>query len=113
MKFDNESSICPVETTVDLIGSKWKLLIMRELLTGTKRFNELNRAIVGISQKVLTENLRKLENDGIIVRQVYPVIPPKVEYRLSSLGETLRPVIDTMRVWGTGYLENTLLPTSA
>ncbi|BDR57092.1 winged helix-turn-helix transcriptional regulator [Xylocopilactobacillus apis] len=100
-----ELPVCPVATTVDLIGNKWKLLILRELLKGTCRFNQLNRAIDGISQKVLTENLRQMENDGIVNRIVYAQVPPKVEYSLSDLGNSLRPIIDAMSDWGTNYLQ--------
>ena len=98
----------PVAATVSLIGSKWKLLIMRELLTGTKRFNELHKAIDGISQKVLTENLRKMEEDGIVDRKTYAVVPPKVEYSLSTLGDSLRTIIDSMSAWGTAYIQENL-----
>lgn len=87
-----ELPFCPVVTTVDLIGNKWKLLILRELLGGTKRFNEMHRAIDGISQKVLTQNLRKMEEDGIVTRTVFAEVPPKVEYSLSELGNSLRPM---------------------
>lgn len=104
-----ELPFCPVATTVDLIGNKWKLLIMRELLTGTKRFNEMHKAISGISQKVLTENLRKMEEDGIIDRKVYAVVPPKVEYSLSDLGDSLRPIINSMSDWGTAYIKDNLM----
>lgn len=104
-----ELPFCPVATTVDLIGNKWKLLIMRELLKGTKRFNELHKAIEGISQKVLTENLRKMEEDGIINRKAYAVVPPKVEYSLSELGDSLRPIINSMSDWGTTYIKENLI----
>lgn len=100
----DELPFCPVATTVDLIGNKWKLLIMRELLKGTKRFNELHKALDGISQKVLTENLRKMEEDGIVNREVHPVIPPHVDYSLSELGDSLKPIIDAMSDWGTSYI---------
>ena len=104
-----ELPFCPVATTVDLIGNKWKLLIMRELLTGTKRFNEIHRLVGGISQKVLTENLRKMESDGIVKRDVFPEVPPRVEYSLTDLGDSLRPVINSMSDWGTDYIKNNLL----
>ena len=104
-----ELPFCPVATTVDLIGNKWKLLIMRELLTGTKRFNEIHRLVGGISQKVLTENLRKMESDGIVKREVFPEVPPRVEYSLTDLGDSLRPVINSMSDWGTDYIKNNLL----
>lgn len=91
---------CPVATTVQLIGSKWKILILRNLLVRPWRFNELKKSLEGISQKVLTDSLRAMESDGIITRTVYPEVPPRVEYALSELGETLRPVIRSMESWG-------------
>lgn len=94
---------CPVEYTASLIANKWKIIILRELLTGTKRYNELTRSVVGISAKVLTENLRELEKDGIINREVYPEVPPKVEYSLTKKGEDLKDVIETMKVFGLKY----------
>ncbi len=94
---------CPVATTVQLIGNKWKLLILRNLLDRPWRFNELLRSIPGISQKVLTDNLRTLEKDGIITRTVFPEVPPRVEYALSELGNSLRPILQAMRVWGVHY----------
>lgn len=94
---------CPVATTVQLIGNKWKLLILRNLLTRPWRFNEMLRSIPGISQKVLTDNLRALENDGIITRTVFPEVPPRVEYALSELGDSMRPIIDAMQAWGLNY----------
>jgi len=98
-----ELPLCPVETTVGLIGNKWKILILRELLTGTKRFGELRNGLPGISQKVLTQNLRSMEEDGIIQRKVYAEVPPRVEYFLSDLGNTLRPIINVMAEWGLDY----------
>ena len=97
---------CPVATTVALIGSKWKLLIMRNLLARPWRFNELKRDLAGISQKVLTDSLRSMEADGIITRTVYPEVPPRVEYALSELGESMRPVIKSMEEWGKAYKQN-------
>lgn len=94
---------CPVETTAQLIGSKWRLLIMRDLLGGSCRFGELKRSVGSISQKVLTANLREMEEKGLVVRRVYPEVPPRVEYELTGLGESLRPVIDAMGAWGAGY----------
>ena len=94
---------CPVATTVQLIGSKWKLLIMRNLLARPWRFNELHKSLDGISQKVLTDSLRSMEADGIIVRTVYPEVPPRVEYSLSELGESMRPIIYSMQTWGENY----------
>ena len=96
---------CPVEYTASILSNKWKCLILRDLLTGTKRFNELNKSIIGISAKVLTENLRELENDGIVNRKTYAVVPPKVEYSLSSKGEELKPIIDLMKEFGNKYKE--------
>ena len=94
---------CPVEYTAVLTANKWKIIILRELLTGTKRYNELTRSVVGISSKVLTENLRDLEKDGIINRVVYPEVPPKVEYSLTEKGEDLREVIEAMKQFGLKY----------
>jgi DNA-binding HxlR family transcriptional regulator len=97
---------CPVATTVSLIGSKWKLLIIRNLLQRPWRFNELKKNLDGISQKVLTDSLRSMEEDGLIVRTVYPEVPPRVEYSLSELGMSLKPILDDMIEWGTRYKEN-------
>ena len=94
---------CPVATTVSLIGSKWKLLIMRNLLARPWRFNELQKNLEGISQKVLTDSLRSMEADGIITRTVFPEVPPRVEYALSELGESMRPIIKSMEEWGLEY----------
>ena len=96
---------CPVATTVQLIGSKWKLLILRNLLQRPWRFNELRKDLNGISQKVLTDSLRAMESDGIINRMVYAEVPPRVEYSLSELGESMRHILDAMEVWGCGYQE--------
>jgi DNA-binding HxlR family transcriptional regulator len=97
---------CPVATTVTLIGSKWKLLIIRNLLQRPWRFNELKNNLEGISQKVLTDSLRSMEEDGLITRTVYPEVPPRVEYALSDLGHSLKPVFDSMIEWGTHYKDN-------
>ena len=94
---------CPVATAVRMIGNKWKLLILRNLMTRPWRFNEILKSIPGLSQKVLTDNLRAMEQDGLIVRIVFPEMPPHVEYSLSELGETLRPIISALEVWGVGY----------
>ena len=94
---------CPVATTVQLIGSKWKLLITRNLLTRPWRFNELKNDLEGVSQKVLTDSLRAMEKDGIVIRTVYPEVPPRVEYSLSDLGESMRPILDSMEAWGKSY----------
>lgn len=103
---DKFSTNCPVELTLQLIGNKWKVLIIRDLLTGTKRFNELMRSVTGITQKVLTSNLRSMENDGLLIRTVYPEVPPKVEYSLTSMGESLQPILDSMVSWGNNYKQN-------
>lgn len=96
---------CPVATTVALIGSKWKLLIIRNLLERPWRFNELKKDLEGISQKVLTDSLRSMEKDGLITRTVFPEVPPRVEYALSDLGKTLKPILDSMVKWGNAYKE--------
>ena len=97
-----EMPACPVATTVALIG-KWKLLIMRNLLSRPWRFNELKKDLEGISQKVLTDSLRSMEADGLLTRTVYPEVPPRVEYTLTELGYSLRPILEAMRVWGEDY----------
>lgn len=99
---------CPVATTINLIGNKWKLLIIRDLLDGTKRFGELRKSLVGISQRVLTENLRGLENDGLLDRKVFAEVPPRVEYSLNKTGLSLQPIIASMADWGTKYKNNQL-----
>nr|WP_300410124.1 helix-turn-helix domain-containing protein [uncultured Ruminococcus sp.] len=103
MKTKEELPACPVATTVSLIGSKWKILIMRNLLVRSWRFNELKKDLDGISQKVLTDSLRSMEDDGIVTRTVYAEVPPRVEYALSPLGESMRPIMDAMEKWGTEY----------
>lgn len=99
---------CDVATTVQIIGSKWKLLIMRNLLSGPWRFNELRKSLDGVSQKVLTDSLRQLESDGVILRTVYPEVPPRVEYSLTELGESIRPILSAMENWGRSYKETLL-----
>ena len=94
---------CPVATTLQLIGNKWKILIIRNLLMRPWRFNELHKSLEGISQKVLTSNLREMESDGIISREVFADVPPRVEYSLSELGESMRPILDAMQEWGENY----------
>ena len=94
---------CDVATTVQIIGNKWKLLIMRNLLLRPWRFNELRKSLDGVSQKVLTDSLRQLESDGIILRTVYPEVPPRVEYSLTELGESLRSIFSVMETWGKNY----------
>ncbi len=98
---ENHSRLtCEVETTLDVIGGRWKVLIIRELIAGVKRFGELQRSVNGITQKMLTQQLREMEEDGIIHREVYAQIPPKVEYSLTFLGESLKPILYAMHEWG-------------
>ena len=94
---------CPVETTLMLISDRWKVLIIRDLLDGTKRFGELKKSVGSISQKVLTSNLRSMEEAGLLTRKVYPEVPPRVEYTLTSTGLSLKPILDAMVEWGTKY----------
>ena len=94
---------CPVANTLMLIGNKWKIFIIQQLMDRPFRFSELRRAIPGISEKVLTDNLRAMEKDGLITRTVFPEVPPRTEYALSELGNTMRPIIESMATWGTGY----------
>ena len=96
---------CPVEITMGLIGEKWKVLIIRDLLTGTKRFGELKKSVTGISQKVLTNNLRQMEASGLVKRKVYAEVPPRVEYSLTETGLSLKPILDSMVKWGNEYRE--------
>lgn len=100
-----EMPACPVATTVQLIGSKWKILIIRNLMGRPWRFSELKKDLDGISQKVLTDSLRSMEEDGIVTRTVYPEVPPRVEYALSELGQSMRPIIKAMEIWETEYKE--------
>ena len=94
---------CPVDTTLMLIGDKWKILILRDLLTGTKRFGELKKSIGHVSQKVLTAQLRDMEANGLVHRKVYAEVPPRVEYSLTELGQSLKPITDAMGAWGEKY----------
>ena len=94
---------CPVEMTLKLIGDKWKVLIIRDLLGGTKRFNERMRSVTGITQKVLTGHLRAMEADGLLTRKVYPEVPPRVEYTLTDTGYSLKPILEAMTEWGNSY----------
>lgn len=96
---------CPVETTLTLIGDKWKVLILRDLMPGTKRFGELKKSVGNVSQKVLTAQLRAMEESGLIHREVYAEVPPRVEYSLTELGQSLKPILDSMWTWGEGYKE--------
>jgi DNA-binding HxlR family transcriptional regulator len=102
-----KKTTCPVEATINLIGNKWKVLIMRELFGGTKRFGVLfkSEGLAGISQKMLTQQLRQMEEDGIVVRTVYPEVPSRVEYSLTDLGRSLKPILDAMDQWGNNYIE--------
>ena len=102
-KLPSNLPACPVEVTLLLLSNKWTILILRDLLTGTKRFGELKKSLSGVSQKVLTANLRSLEEKGIIEREVFPEVPPRVEYRLTDLGKTLDPIIKSMHDWGEFY----------
>ena len=94
---------CPVETTLTLIGDKWKVLILRDLMPGTKRFGELKKSVGNVSQKVLTAQLRAMEENGLVNRKVYAEVPPRVEYSLTELGKSLKPILDSMWTWGEGY----------
>ena len=102
-KNKKELPACPVETTLTLIGDKWKVLILRDLLPGTKRFGELKKSIGSVSQKVLTSQLRDMENSGLVSRKVYAEVPPRVEYTLTELGQSLKPILDSMQNWGEDY----------
>lgn len=95
--------LCPVETTLSLIGDKWKVLILRDLMHGTKRFGELKKSIGSISPKVLTAQLRVMEGDGLVLRKVYPEVPPRVEYTLTKTGYSLKPILEAMENWGAEY----------
>ena len=99
----NELPACPVETTLTLIGNKWKVLILRDLMPGTKRFGELKKSIGTVSQKVLTAQLRAMEESGLVHREVYAEVPPRVEYSLTELGKSLKPILDSLRAWGEAY----------
>lgn len=98
-----ELPACPVETTLMLISDKWKVLILRDLLTGTKRFGELKKSVGHVTQKVLTAQLRQMEQSGLVNRKVYAEVPPRVEYTLTELGYSLKPILDAMWLWGAGY----------
>lgn len=102
----NDLPICPVETTLTLISDKWKVLIIRDLRGGTKRFGELKKSLSGISQKMLTSNLRDMEENGLLTRKTYPEVPPRVEYTLTELGRSMFPILDEMEKWGRKFKEN-------
>ena len=99
----NDLPVCPVETTLTLIGDKWKVLILRDLLPGTRRFGELKKSLGTVSQKVLTAQLRDMECKGLVTRKVYAEVPPRVEYSLTELGRSLKPVLDALQSWGENY----------
>ncbi|NJR24033.1 MAG: helix-turn-helix transcriptional regulator [Richelia sp. CSU_2_1] len=99
-----ERANCPVERTLEVIGGRWKVLILRELFQGVKRFNELQRAVNGITQKMLTQQLREMESNGIVHREIYLQVPPKVEYSLTPLGKSLKPIIESMHEWGVQHI---------
>ena len=103
VKSMNKLPLCPVETTLQLIGSKWKVLILRDLIDGKKRFGELKRSVGSVSQKVLTAQLREMEADGLVKRTVFAEVPPRVEYELTALGLTLKPILDSLWSWGETY----------
>ncbi len=103
VKAKTELPACPVETTLTLIGDKWKVLILRDLMPGTKRFGELKKSVGNVSQKVLTVQLRAMEESGLVHREVYAEVPPRVEYSLTELGKSLKPILDSMWAWGEGY----------
>ena len=102
-KVRTEHPACPVETTLSLIGDKWKVLILRDLMPGTKRFGELKKSVGNVSQKVLTAQLRAMEESGLVHREVYAEVPPRVEYSLTELGKSLKPILDSMWAWGEEY----------
>lgn len=101
-----ELPACPVETTLTLINSRWSILILRDLMQETKRFGQLQRSLGKVSQKVLSSTLKDMEKNGLIIRKVYPEVPPKVEYSLSPLGDSLSPVLDSLKQWGEFYKQN-------
>ena len=104
-EMNKELPACPVETTLTLIGDKWKVLILRDLMPGTKRFGELKKSIGNVSQKVLTAQLRAMEESGLVHRKVYAEVPPRVEYSLTELGKSLKPILDALQAWGESYKE--------
>ena len=103
MAENRELPMCPVETTLSLISDRWKVLILRDLFTGTKRFGELKKSIGHVTQKILTAQLRDMEDKGLLTRKVYAEVPPRVEYTLTDIGYSLKPILDSMVVWGTDY----------
>lgn len=111
-KESHDKLTCAVESTLEVIGGRWKVLILQELFQGVKRFGQLHRALHGITQKMLTQQLREMEEDGLIHRQVYLQVPPKVEYSLTPLGESLKPILNAMHEWGTRFLERKMENTA-
>ena len=109
MSSDCKKNNCPVVATLDIIGGKYKALILWHLVDGTRRFGELRKLIPQATQKMLTQQLRELEEDTLIIRTVYPIVPPKVEYKLSDLGKSIKPVLDAMRAWGTDYMKSNVI----
>jgi len=105
MKIDIPKLVCPVERSLEVIGGKWKIVIIFHLSTGKKRFNELRRLMPSVTQRMLTRQLRELEEHGIVVRKVYAEIPPKVEYYLTELGDSLNPILDVLHEWGSEHYE--------
>lgn len=103
---ENTLPACPVEVTLQLIGDRWKVIILRDLMNGTKRFGELKKSVGSITQKVLTSNLRAMEESGLLTRKVYAEVPPRVEYTLTEIGYSLKPILDVMFDWGTAYKNN-------
>ncbi len=106
MTKNKSQSQCPVETTLRAIGGRWKVIIIYHLMSGRKRFSELKRLIPEVTQKMLTQQLRELERDGLVHRKVYPEVPPKVEYSLSRIGRNLKPILRAMHIWGRNFLKN-------
>jgi DNA-binding HxlR family transcriptional regulator len=108
-----EPEWCPIEVSIEVIGGTWKVIIVRELLGGTKRYSQLHRALKRVTHKMLAQQLRELERDGVVTRKVYPQVPPKVEYSLTPLGDALGPVLDTMQSWGARVIARRAVPSSA
>jgi len=106
MSLDCTNTNCPVVATLDIIGGKYKALILWHLIDGTRRFGELRRLIPQATQKMLTQQLRELEGDNLVIRTVYPVVPPKVEYKLSDLGKSIKPILEAIRIWGIDYMKS-------
>ena len=112
MNLDCNKTNCPVVATIDMIGGKYKALILWHLVDDTRRFGELRKLIPQATSKMLTQQLRELEEDNLVIRTVYPVVPPKVEYKLSALGKSIKPILDAMRIWGTDYMKSQGIDTN-